>query len=595
MKKSERNHRVRCLLKPAVLVVAAFFSCGVNRAQTPWTTPDSNNNITNTNSGNVGIGTSAPADRLHVNNVVRISPFSPNAAGSYLNAGAALRLINGNIYGAQPSSIQFGGMYNPSGTQTDAIYNYIDWSNGSLIIRNNQQTKIQIGAGDEWSRQDIYLNPTGGRVGIGTDNPLAILNLKGIDTAFNPTSIGGGFYGGPFIQTSSGTNNNANALTFGYNSSGSVGSSPSAGIYVQSGASFGSRMFLATTNCFGCGPHTQVTINESGFVGLGITDPVDRLVVRGGSGNGAMEFGNNIFNGGVFANSITSYDRVASSYKDMRLVTDSSNATLVLQSGGKVGIGTANPSALLQLNGVDNQLVLSSGDNKGLEIGTDGTTGTILGYNRGTSAYKNINYNAAQHLFSISGTEKLRIDASGNVGIGTPTPGYKLDVNGNTNVTGNLNITANGTGTGNIVAAGTINAKYQDVAEWVPASEQLTAGTVVVLDSTKSNQVVSSSVSYDTRVAGVVSEQPGLALGEKSENKVLVATTGRVRVRVDASKGRIHIGDLLVTSDIPGVAMKSEPVNLGGVQFHRPGTLIGKALEPLEKGKGEILVLLSLQ
>jgi len=35
-------------------------------------------------------------------------------------------------------------------------------------------------------------------------------------------------------------------------------------------------------------------------------------------------------------------------------------------------------------------------------------------------------------------------------------------------------------------------------------------------------------------------------------------------------------------------------VNLGGVQIHRLATLIGNALEPLEKGKGEILVLLSL-
>ena len=64
---------------------------------------------------------------------------------------------------------------------------------------------------------------------------------------------------------------------------------------------------------------------------------------------------------------------------------------------------------------------------------------------------------------------------------------------------------------------------------------------------------------------------------------------------VAGTPGPIQIGDLLVTSDIPGIAMKSEPVNLGGVQFHRPGTLIGKALESLEKGKGEILVLLSLQ
>jgi hypothetical protein len=177
----------------------------------------------------------------------------------------------------------------------------------------------------------------------------------------------------------------------------------------------------------------------------------------------------------------------------------------------------------------------------------------------------------------------LVIDPTGKVGIGTSTPAYGLDVNGNTNISGN------------ITASGSIAAKYQDVAEWVPSSAHFAAGTVVVLDSSKSNHITSSSVAYDTRVAGVISAQPGIALGEKSDDKALVATTGRVKVKVDANKGAIHIGDLLVTSDVPGVAMKSEPVSLGGVQIHRPGTLIGKALEPLEKGSGEILVLLSLQ
>jgi hypothetical protein len=117
----------------------------------------------------------------------------------------------------------------------------------------------------------------------------------------------------------------------------------------------------------------------------------------------------------------------------------------------------------------------------------------------------------------------------------------------------------------------------------------------VILDSTKSNQVISSSEAYDTRVAGVVSEQPGIALGESGAGKVLVATTGRVLVKVDASRGPIHIGDLLVTSDVLGVAMKSEPVKVGSRMMHLPGTLIGKALEPMEKGSGKILVLLSLQ
>src|SRR5205814_9316517 len=107
--------------------------------------------------------------------------------------------------------------------------------------------------------------------------------------------------------------------------------------------------------------------------------------------------------------------------------------------------------------------------------------------------------------------------------------------------------------------------------------------------------VVDSTTAYDPRGAGVVSAQPGITLGERSDDKVLVATTGRVRVKVDASRGPIAIGDLLVTSDIPGVAMKSIPVEFAGRQMHMPGTIIGKALEPLEKGSGTILVLLSLQ
>jgi hypothetical protein len=41
--------------------------------------------------------------------------------------------------------------------------------------------------------------------------------------------------------------------------------------------------------------------------------------------------------------------------------------------------------------------------------------------------------------------------------------------------------------------------------------------------------------------------------------------------------------------------MKSAPVDVGGARIHRPGTLIGKALEPLAGGTGKILVLLSLQ
>ncbi len=171
---------------------------------------------------------------------------------------------------------------------------------------------------------------------------------------------------------------------------------------------------------------------------------------------------------------------------------------------------------------------------------------------------------------------------AGKVGIGTLPSANALEVVGNANFSGT-------------VTGGNIQAKYQDVAEWVPSSEDLAPGTVVVIDPSISNAVVKSTSAYDTAVAGVVSAQPGIVLGESGSSKEQIATTGRVKVRVDASQGPIAIGDLLVTSDKAGVAMRSQPIEMAGRRIHQPGTIIGKALEPLARGEGEILVLLSLQ
>jgi len=198
----------------------------------------------------------------------------------------------------------------------------------------------------------------------------------------------------------------------------------------------------------------------------------------------------------------------------------------------------------------------------GLILGTNTSTPLILGTNA---------------------LNRLYVSAAGNVGIGNASPAYKLDVTGTAHITGDVTIDGN------------IAALYQDVAEWVPSNGQLEPGTVVVISTSKNNEVIPSERAYDTRVAGVVSAQPGLALGKKGDEKSQIATVGRVKVRVDATKAPIAVGDLLVTGDIAGTAMKSEPVSVSGFEMHRPGTILGKALEPLVSGKGEILVLLSLQ
>lgn len=260
---------------------------------------------------------------------------------------------------------------------------------------------------------------------------------------------------------------------------------------------------------------------------------------------------------------------------------------------GNVGIGTTTPNTPVHL-------LTNSVDGLGMKIENSGASSTDkyftllqLGSNGyGVSGWANAALmegtgsgglvfsgygGSVKFQTSSSRTTRMMIDASGNVGIGTTAPTTKLHVVGDITVTGN------------------INAKYQDVAEWVPSRQNLAPGTVVILDIEQSNQVTASTQAYDTKVAGVVSAQPGVILGEAGENKEMIATTGRVKVKVDATRSPIKVGDLLVTSEKEGVAMKSEPLMIQGRPFHSPGTLIGKALEPLEKGTGEILVLLSLQ
>jgi hypothetical protein len=100
-------------------------------------------------------------------------------------------------------------------------------------------------------------------------------------------------------------------------------------------------------------------------------------------------------------------------------------------------------------------------------------------------------------------------------------------------------------------------------------------------------------VANDPGVVGVVAGEPGVLLGSApkgTEPAILsapVATSGVIKVKVDAGYGPIALNDLLVASPTPGHAMRAEnPAQ---------GTVIGKALEPLPNGTGLIKVLVMLR
>jgi hypothetical protein len=124
-----------------------------------------------------------------------------------------------------------------------------------------------------------------------------------------------------------------------------------------------------------------------------------------------------------------------------------------------------------------------------------------------------------------------------------------------------------GTITGNwtLSSGSKFNATYADLAERYESDEDYAPGTVLIFGD--ETEVTISSQANDTRVAGVVSTDPAFLMNESIQG-VALALQGRVPCQVT---GTVKRGDLMVTSNIPGVAMTNNSAQIG--------TVIGKALD----------------
>jgi hypothetical protein len=118
----------------------------------------------------------------------------------------------------------------------------------------------------------------------------------------------------------------------------------------------------------------------------------------------------------------------------------------------------------------------------------------------------------------------------------------------------------------NTVFAKATSAQYADLAEIYESDSEYEVGTVVIFGGEK--EITVSSMGADTRVAGVISENPAYLMNNEATGQA-VALQGKVLCKVI---GQISKGDMLVThSQHPGVARKGTDPKVG--------TVIGKALE----------------
>lgn len=451
-----------------------------------------------------GMAMGAMPDSLGLAPSAVIDAFSEAAWTNNVSHPTYLRFLTTPSNSTQPLErmrINANGtvtMYNIPALGT-AGTNFLSSNGGVISSRTAAQVLADIGAAPATTSGSYIQNLSSG-------TQTANYSINGTGTAAYFTSTNGTGSNIPHLRLQTGGLNRWVVSMEGTESSGNAGSDLSIGRYNDAGTQIESAFWLK---------------RSTGNLGLGITAPTERLHVNGNiisQVTGA--------NSTIVARSTSTGDAIltadvmgisASSFKTFRtdkrtgIINNSTEAISILV-GGDVGIGTTTPDAKLEVRDTSTvanttEAILSRyiGDTNfrlearkgantnasGLVTGKfgmtyNGTENTMINFHRGTGTTGGF-----MSFSTNNGTERMRIDANGNVGINNTAPAQKLEVT-------NGNIRANG---GNVQVGPT-------------------------------DASVMAALTYSTRL-GVV--------GTFTNSPFAIYTNSTERVRVD-SIGRVGIG-----------------------------------------------------
>ena len=404
-------------------------------------------------SGNVGIGTTSPQALFEIsgaNNAV--VGISLGQAVATLTSSRYIGITqNGDVNNLAANSgfqgIEFGG----PGSAAEGYLAFHTHDNG---VASGERMRID----------------KSGNVGIGTTSPTGVLEIDAASTtAMIMLDVGG-----------------TNFARLGHNSSGG---SPLLDVRSEG-------HFRILTN----GNNERFRISSGGNVGIGTTSPDQALHVIGTSGDTVPV---RVESTGITARIGFQASGTANSYnvacgaaaEDFTFYTGNTER-MRLDSSGRVGIGHDTPSSFS--SGAHTLVLNTNSGNCGLTISTSAADqiGSIF-FAEGSSStgdgrirYEHVNNAMA---FTTADSERMRIDSSGLVGIGTDAPTCRLQVD------------AGSSGAGTVTAI-ELNHKGNDLNDAIKLNFARAGGDIGSISLEKVNNNNTTDFIFNTRTSNTVSE-----------------------------------------------------------------------------------------
>ena len=393
--------------------------------------------------GKVGIGTRSPVGDLTIVPKNASNSSTTSSPLAILNPTNSVSMYLGDMSdtaGYSPNShtgtIRFAGSnkgwgdfsYYPTGGDDNEYGHFRFTTSGSTVV-TTPTAKVGVG--------DLFVNS---RAGFGTTSPQSRVEIQisSQDVLEDYTQVAEN--AGLLISSNYGTGTIVPGLTWQTDNNNPT--KPKAGIWMYQDGN-GSKMQFGTSGSYSTGiTNTAMTINPAGYVGINDVNPSFHLDVNGSA---AIRNSNSLYfythtgsqRGRIWAQEGSPHLNIWTSGGEDISLGDGSNILFIDGSNNRVGIGTTSPNNELDVRG---NMRLGDGITAEQDIHFVSSKGSwqcgTNNHGNGTDSNQFYIYDpVAASLVDHDGYSLSIQKGTGNVGIGTRSPGARLDVMGGDQVT----------------------------------------------------------------------------------------------------------------------------------------------------------------